>query len=191
MTGREILRCEDLVIGYDGPIARKINLRLREGQVLLIKGDNGAGKSTLVKTLFGDLPPLGGTFQWGLDPRFLSLLPQTTNTRSLFSYTVGELLDIYDVVEEYRAFFSDWFKKKKLGEMSRGEKQKVFILTRFNRNTKVLILDEPFNHISRDGISAIKQLLEWILQRDPRLAIILVTHREVIQDDFEVEEYCL
>ena len=131
MANRDILRCDDLLIGYRHPICRKINLTLKEGQLVLFKGDNGAGKSTLVKTLTGEIPPLGGKFQWMMEKESISLLPQVIDVYSFFSYTAEEILDFYDVDEEYRVFFPDFFKKKKLGEMSGGEKQKVFIVSRF------------------------------------------------------------
>ena len=62
-----ILKLEDITKIYpNGTVANKnINIELRKGEIHSIVGENGAGKSTLMKTLVGDLPPLGGGYLYG------------------------------------------------------------------------------------------------------------------------------
>ncbi|MBR0386095.1 MAG: ABC-F family ATP-binding cassette domain-containing protein, partial [Erysipelotrichaceae bacterium] len=57
--GRNVLTVEKLVIGYDLPLCQ-VSFSLQNGQRLAVIGPNGLGKSTLVKTLIGDVAPLGG-----------------------------------------------------------------------------------------------------------------------------------
>lgn len=188
MENSEVLKCENLVIGYGKAICKAINLTLERGQCLWVKGDNGAGKSTLIKTLTQDIPPLKGTIQWSVPCKSISLLPQTVNIPSRFSYTIGEILDIYSVPEEYRKLCPAGTGKKKWNESSRGEKQKALILTRFKKDTEVLIMDEPFNHISQDGIESIYDFLYRILEKDSRLTLIIVSHRQMKEHNFDVVE---
>ena len=187
----DVLICDGLAIGYKELICSDIDLTLKEGQMLFVRGDNGAGKSTFVKTLIGEMAPLKGRYQWLIKPENISWLPQVTDVRLLFSYTVQEVLDIYNVPDEYMDFFSDRFKRKKIGETSRGEKQKVFILSRINEQTKTLILDEPFNHISQKGIESITNLLSWMLKKDRTLSIVLATHKKIVVEGFDVVEFLL
>ena len=154
---------------------------------MFIRGDNGTGKSTLVKTLNGEIAPLRGHYRWFVSPSSVSVLPQVTNTHFQFSYTMGEILDIYDVSEQYRTFLPSNFENKKWLDSSRGEKQEVLILTQLKRDTKVLILDEPFNHISEGGIESIKNLLERIFCNNRKFSIVLVSHKVVAVQGFDTK----
>ena len=187
MTSEHLLTCENLVIGYQRKLCQEINLTLKEGQLLFVKGGNGTGKSTLIKTLTREVTPLKGKYQWFVDTSSISLLPQGINTQFQFSYTMGEILDVYDVVETYRSFLPHDFESKKWKNTSRGEKQEVLILTRLKEDTKVLILDEPFNHISEHGIVSIVNLLERIFRNNSKLSIILVSHKKVTIQGFDAK----
>ena len=63
-SGKMVLTVKNLQIGYDKPIA-EVSFELFRGQKLAIIGENGIGKSTLLKTLNGDIPKLGGEFEYG------------------------------------------------------------------------------------------------------------------------------
>ena len=191
MQNREVLKCENLSIGYGRAVCKCINLSLKRGQTLWVKGDNGSGKSTLVKTLTGEISPLKGTLKCSIPPAFISVLPQTVNIPSYFSYTMEEIWDTYDVPEEYRKLCPEEMANRKWNESSRGEKQKTLILTRFKKDTEVLILDEPFNHVSSEGIASIRDLLCGILEKDDKLTLIIVSHRQIKEHGFDVVELCL
>ena len=186
MVSEYILKCEKLVVGYQQALCPEINLTLQEGQLLFVKGDNGTGKSTLVKTLNNEIIPLKGNYQWFVHSSSISVLPQIVNTQFHFSYTMGEILDIYNVSEKHRAFLPNKFENKKWKDSSRGEKQEVLILTQLKQDTKVLILDEPFNHISQTGMESIQKLLERILRNNRKFTIVLVSHKIVSIQGFDV-----
>lgn len=54
----------DLVIGYDRPLLSPINLTIRFGEKVAIRGFNGIGKSTLLKTLIGEIEQLAGEYHF-------------------------------------------------------------------------------------------------------------------------------
>jgi branched-chain amino acid transport system ATP-binding protein len=61
----ELLVLEDVRAGYaEVEVLRGVSLRVREGHVVSIIGANGAGKSTLLRTVFGLLPPTGGSIRF-------------------------------------------------------------------------------------------------------------------------------
>ena len=70
-TGKEVLRVQNLQIGYD-KVLSTINMEQYRKQRIGIIGGNGLGKSTFLKTLVGLIPPLGGeaTFGYQVDVGF-------------------------------------------------------------------------------------------------------------------------
>lgn len=57
-SGKLIFETKDLVIGYDSPLSRPLNLRMERGQKIALYGANGIGKTTLLKSLLGEIQPL-------------------------------------------------------------------------------------------------------------------------------------
>ncbi|MBM9834573.1 ATP-binding cassette domain-containing protein, partial [Enterococcus faecalis] len=59
------LETTNLVIGYDQkPLLSPINLTIRYGEKIAIRGFNGIGKSTLIKTILGVIPAIEGTVSY-------------------------------------------------------------------------------------------------------------------------------
>ena len=58
--GKVIFETKDLVIGYDSPLTKPLNLYMERGQKIALVGANGLGKSTLLKSLLGVVKPLIG-----------------------------------------------------------------------------------------------------------------------------------
>jgi len=60
----DVLTLKALEIGYDHVLS-KVSFTLKKGERVAIIGENGKGKSTLLKTLMGQIPPLGGSYTVG------------------------------------------------------------------------------------------------------------------------------
>lgn len=173
-----LINCEKLSVGYTHPVASNISFTLGEKKILLIKGKNGSGKSTLIKTLLKKITPMDGSFKWNIAQNNIAYLPQITNPNSSFSFNVNEILDLYSVKKEFREKLPINMRDKKWINCSGGEKQKTMLLTRISAETKVLILDEPFNHLDDSSVLEVAEMLINIVQ-DKRLSIILVSHMNV------------
>lgn len=61
--GKVLFDCKDLVIGYDSPLTKEMNLVFERNKKVAIKGVNGLGKTTLLKTLIGMQKPYSGTVE--------------------------------------------------------------------------------------------------------------------------------
>src|SRR3712207_1350696 len=64
-SGKMIFETRDLVIGYDEPLSKPLNLTMERGQKIALVGANGLGKSTLLKSLMGQIKPISGEVELG------------------------------------------------------------------------------------------------------------------------------
>ena len=140
-----------------------VTINVSGGDILLVLGPNGAGKSTLLKIIAGLYRPTKGKVRIINDGKEL---PQV-KAREVTSF-IGENYALYDdlTVKENLEFFAKLYgisKKdtnsrirsmlnlldaaqyleRRVGELSRGTKQKVSICRAFLNDPKILLLDEP------------------------------------------------
>jgi ATPase subunit of ABC transporter with duplicated ATPase domains len=64
-AGKLIFEATDLVIGYDSPLSRPLNLRMERGQKIALVGANGIGKTTLLRSILGEIQALSGSVHKG------------------------------------------------------------------------------------------------------------------------------
>ena len=178
MNSMALFECKNLDIGYKSTIASNINIAISPGKIFFIRGKNGSGKSTLIKTMLKKIEPISGSINWSISNSCVSYLPQITNPDSSFSYTVKEILDLYEIENKYRKELPKGLENKKWINTSGGEKQKVMLLSRISKETKMLILDEPFNHLDQDSVESIKEMLLNIVKNQD-LSIVLVSHLDI------------
>ena len=82
-ASRWIFTTEDLVIGYNEPLSRPLNLKMERGQKIAFVGANGIGKSTLLKSILGLI-----------NPRYLDL-PSIYNPNQMMFVPFDGLKNLY------------------------------------------------------------------------------------------------
>ncbi len=195
---------QDLAVGWDGAVADGIDLHLEPGGALVVTGPSGSGKSTLGLTLARVLPPVAGTVRLGgvdvdaLDPaevrRRVGLLRQD---EMVFDTTVRENLRVADPDADDEAFVAalrdaglgDWLATATegldtpLGEhgsrLSGGERQRLALARLLLGGHRVLVVDEPTEHLDAVAGSA---LLQDLLDLRPRVSVLVVTHDPTVVD---------
>lgn len=174
---RDMLDVNGLRIGYGTPLLPPIDLHVEGDTKLWIRGTNGIGKTTLLKTLMGQLPPLGGSFS--LHPFMKAgYIEQDLLFRDREQNAMGYLSDLYprlqpkDLREKLsKAGIKNDLCTKPLHELSGGEQVRVKLCVLMQKTTNILILDEPTNHLDVRAKASLKKAL-----LDYKGALILVSH---------------
>jgi len=170
-----------------------ISFEAKKGEVLGFLGPNGAGKSTTMKMATGYIPPTSGTIEvCGLDA-----VSDSKKTRKLIGYLPEHnplYLDMY--VKEYLRFIGGVHgllgkglkarisevinecglakeQHKKIGQLSKGYRQRVGLAQVLLHDPEVLILDEPTTGLDPNQLVEIRALIKR-LAKDK--TVILSTH---------------
>ncbi|HEX7058049.1 MAG TPA: ABC-F family ATP-binding cassette domain-containing protein [Bacilli bacterium] len=153
-TGKNVLEVSNLAGGYDrGTIFRGIDLHLQRGETVALIGPNGVGKSTLLKILAGKITPLTGNVVWGANVR-LGYYDQELEQLTPANTVLEEVWNDFPRLEEVKIrtvlggfLFSGDDVKKRIADLSGGEKARVSLAKLMLKRANVLILDEPTNHL--------------------------------------------
>lgn len=166
-----LLVLEDLQAGYvrDGealPVLRGIRLMVRGGSRIGILGANGAGKSTLVKTIAGELAPLGGRREASRGLNVGYFAQHQLDVLDVESTPLAHLARIapdareQDLRNYLGGFgFSGDAVTSKVGPMSGGEKARLALALIVWQKPNLLLLDEPSNHLDVETREALATAL--------------------------------
>jgi len=176
--------------GFDA--LKKINLEVKQGEILAMLGPNGAGKTTLISIICGIVTPSSGTvsvdgFDIIKDYREtrsrIGMVPQELNLESFETVfdTVSYSRGLYgkspkpEHIEKILKDLSLWDKKdQRLRQLSGGMKRRVLIAKALSHEPKILFLDEP-----TAGVDVELRRDMWMVVDDLRktgVTIILTTH---------------
>ena len=163
--GEKVLETENLVIGYDRPLAT-ISMKLMRHDIVAIIGPNGTGKSTLVKTLMGLVPKLGGSYLLGhqIDPGYFDQqLAQFSSGKTVLEEVWDEYPDMDRTTVRTalgRFLFSADDVFKLVDVLSGGEKVRLSLAKLMLQHNNFLILDEPTNHLDIPGKESLEDALK-------------------------------
>ena len=169
---------ENATVGYPGkPLIETIRLRIGRGDRVGFLGENGTGKTTLLKTLLGELSPLQGRIEWGVNyaPAYLAQNP-TPSADGSTVYDCLRELDLQCTDLELRQFAARFLFKeedihKKVQQLSGGEHSRLELARLLFHPANVLILDEPTNHLDVTSREALEEALE-----DYQGSLVVVSH---------------
>ena len=168
-----MLKLDNIHFSYgDRPILNGITFEVSGSEVFGIIGPNGSGKTTLLRNISKLLNPSKGIVM--LDgkqthkmkikdfAKIVSVVHQTEEYET--SFTVKEVVsmgrnphidrfdsfdatDMEAVDKAMKLTDTFQFKDRLLGELSGGERQRVFIARAIAQETRIMVLDEPINHL--------------------------------------------
>jgi ATPase components of ABC transporters with duplicated ATPase domains len=179
------LTTDQLEVGYERPLLNPINLTIRYGEKIAIRGFNGIGKSTLLKTLIGEIPAISGTFQLPANTK-INYFSQELVWESPLETPLQYLGNIYPnaTVKELRRQLSraglvNELAQEPLKMLSGGEQTKVKLAQMTMVEGNFLILDEPTNHIDQETKESLQESLQAY-----EGTVIVVSHEQDFYEDF-------
>ena len=172
-----LVRAENVTVGIGERILfEDVNIDLREGEAIEIRGRNGAGKTTLIRMIlasgksFDDGPVLYsgdifldpqvriGVYEQEIDERYLSD-PLEKAIEKLYMSRDLSISDtkIRQLLADY--LFTDADRMTPLARLSGGQKARFQIISMLANDPQLLVLDEPTNHLDLPSIEELETAL--------------------------------
>jgi len=175
-----ILKVENLSVKLNGEeILQNLSFEVNEGETLAILGPNGAGKTTLLRALLGVIA-FEGKIEWREGVK-IGYVPQRLPFIKDIPLSVEEFFEIEGITKDktkeiLKAIgLEEEILKKRIGNLSSGQFQRILIGWALASNPQVLLFDEPLAGIDIGGQESVYQLLEKI-KDERKLTILFVTH---------------
>lgn len=165
VSGNKDIGLENLVCGYNTFQTPKINLVIPFGAKIMISGGNGSGKTTLIKTILGKLSAVSGKVNIGNGVRIGYISQNTLEANadeSIYAYITRDIVEkdstqIFTLFDKLNFDYDD--RNKPYNILSPGERTRINIIKLILNNINVLILDEVTNHLDKDGLDIIYELI--------------------------------
>ncbi|QRZ12221.1 manganese/iron ABC transporter ATP-binding protein [Paracoccus methylovorus] len=203
------IEVSDLTVAYRNGFTalRDASFSVPQASVTALVGVNGSGKSTLFKALMGFVPAAAGKVRvlgiavpQALRQNLIAYVPQAEEVDWSFPVLVEDVVmmgryghmgflrrarpeDRRAVDEALARVSMQDFRHRQIGELSGGQKKRVFLARALAQGASVILLDEPFTGVDVKTESAIIELLQQM--RDEGRVMLVSTH-----DLGSVPEYC-
>ena len=196
---KKIININDFTVKLNNKtILENINLTLHGPKIIALVGANGAGKSTLFKSIMGIINPSDGNIiingknpKDALNNNLISYVPQIEEVDWNFPLLVEELVmmgrynhmnifrkvsikDKRIVKESLDSVQMNEFINSQIGELSGGQKKRIFIARALAQESKILLLDEPFSGVDINTEESLSMLFRSLVDRG--CLIIVSTH---------------
>ncbi|MEN2412307.1 ABC-F family ATP-binding cassette domain-containing protein [Flavobacterium mesophilum] len=174
-----------------------VSLTVNTGDKIALTGHNGSGKSTLLKIIAKELFPSSGTIEMESEPYYipqifgqynhltiaeaLQIGPKLTAFREILEGNVSEanlntLNDDWTIEDRCNEALKYWHLtdldlNQKMQFLSGGQKTKVFLAGIIIHQLKLILLDEPSNHLDVEGRNLLYQFI-----KDSSLTMLIVSH---------------
>ena len=176
---RKLVEARDVALGYgDVLLFEGVNIDLREGEAVELRGRNGTGKTTLIRALLAspaqgsNVAPVlyGGTLN--LDPHVRVGVYEQEITSTYLNMPLHDAIEqmyidrklaigetkIRQLMGDY--LFTDADGMTPLVRLSGGQKARFQIISMLANDPQLLILDEPTNHLDLPSIEELEMALE-------------------------------
>ncbi|MBO4670055.1 MAG: ABC-F family ATP-binding cassette domain-containing protein [Lachnospiraceae bacterium] len=183
VPSRVVVESKDLVIGYDRPLSRPLNLKIERGQKVILKGANGIGKTTLLRSILGQIPVIAGSVTLG-DYLAIGYFEQELSGEGTKT-CMDEFWDEYPSYTNYevrsalaKCGLTTKHIESQVRVLSGGEQAKVRLCKLMNRESNLLILDEPTNHLDVDAKAELHRALS-----EYKGTVLMVCHEPEFYED--------
>ena len=191
-----VIDVRDVWFAFDGqPVLEGVNLAVAPGDFLIVIGPNGGGKTTLLKLMLGLLQPGRGTVRvFGLPPHQVAhrigYVPQNVHINKSFPVSVMDVvlmgrlrghrgwsrhtredqLAAQAALDQMRVWEH---RRRRIGELSGGQLQRVFIARALVSKPEILFLDEAMASIDAQTRGEFHEILQEL---NRSVTIVAVSH---------------
>lgn len=171
-------------------ILENINFQCEQGQICGIIGRNGSGKTMLMKCICGFVHPTAGTIQVsekviGKDTDFIpdagiiietpGFIPNYSGYKNLHILaSIQNKIGKKEIREAMEKVGLDPDRKRSVKKYSLGMRQRLGLAQAIMEDPSVLILDEPFNGLDKEGVQDMRKYL--LKLKDEGKAIVVCSH---------------
>lgn len=198
-AGKGLMVSDATVTYRNGHTAlRNASFEIPTGTITALVGVNGSGKSTLFKALMGfvhlakgEIRILGRPVNQALKQNLVAYVPQSEDVDWNFPVLVEDVVmmgryghmglmrrakpaDHQAVSDALARVGMTEFRKRQIGELSGGQKKRVFLARALAQDGQVILLDEPFTGVDVKTEDAIIKLLRGL--RDEGRVMLVSTH---------------
>lgn len=178
----EMMVIEKLNFAYKNQVIfEEFNFSSSE-KVIAFKGPSGCGKSTLLSILAGNVIFNSSKFVFSSNKYLLlqedSLCPWLTGVQNITQFLGADVKFRESRLFEHTASFIE----KYVYQLSFGQRRMTEILRALTYDPDILMLDEPFNYIDKQGRLIISQILKNFAER-PGKQLIITSH---YQEDYDI-----
>ena len=182
-SGKVIFETKELVIGYDEPLSRPLNIGMERGEKIALVGANGIGKTTLLKSILGLVEPFSGSVTRG-DYQEIGYFEQESDQKNTTT-CIEEIWKLFPSWTQYevrsalaKCGLTTQHIESQVRVLSGGEQAKVRLCKIINTETNILLLDEPTNHLDVDAKAELKRALQ-----EYKGSILLICHEPEFYQD--------
>jgi len=191
-----IIETHNLNFSYNGqPVISGVNLKIKSGDFMAMIGPNGGGKTTLLKLMLGLLKADSGSIRiFGKPPKEVSYrigyVPQDIHINQNFPISASDVVlmgklkpgrgwsrhakeDRMEALQALERVGIGKYSNRRIGELSVGQKQRVFIARALVTDPDILFLDEPTASIDTKGQNEFYAILKEL---NHKITIIVVSH---------------
>ncbi|HYY11934.1 MAG TPA: ATP-binding cassette domain-containing protein [Kineosporiaceae bacterium] len=196
--GRDVVTMHAVDVGYERPVVRDVDFRLRAGEAVAVVGPNGAGKSTLVRAVLGLVPVLAGRLElFGVPAekfhqRYrIGYVPQRHTTGGAVPSTVREVVtsgrlprmgllgrpsaaDRAAVDEALHTVGLERQATMPIARLSGGQQRRALIARALAAGPEVLVMDEPTAGVDVESQQALAGTLARLAGTG--VTMLVVTH---------------
>ncbi|MBN1934246.1 MAG: ABC-F family ATP-binding cassette domain-containing protein [Anaerolineae bacterium] len=181
--GNIVLRTRDLRVGYPNvSLFESEDIELLRGECAALIGANGTGKSTFLRTLMGQIEPLGGELCPGANLE-IGYFAQAYHMLDAERSVLDELLTHkHMLLGEARSYLARFLFReddvfKAVRALSGGERSRLALAVLALNKGNLLLLDEPTNHLDLPAQEALQEALSHY-----EGTILLVSHDRYLID---------
>ncbi|OGI10552.1 MAG: hypothetical protein A2Y40_04425 [Candidatus Margulisbacteria bacterium GWF2_35_9] len=174
-------------------VLEDVTLNIEKNKLLAIVGPNGGGKSTLLKLILRLLNPDSGSISY-IDPvqtvADIGYVPQVSHSDRSFPISVIDAVllgltgtrpyvnrfnksDREQATESLKKVSMQDYSQRQIGELSEGQRQRVFVARALVSNPKLILLDEPTASVDQRIQHSLYKLMAELKQS---ISLVMVTH---------------